>query len=942
MFRRALTCAITLLGLTAGTLPLAAAPAVGVTQPVGSLVAEQPAPRTPHVLNGRVLSVAQVGDQMILGGTFSQARNDTSTTTLTRSRLLAFSRAAGQISTAFNPAPSGQVTTVIPAGDGQTVYVAGSFTSLGGVARSRVARVRVADGSVVTQFNAGSINGTVNDLRLVDGRLWIAGAFTHVGGRAQPALATVDATTGAFSPYMSLSITGTHNGGARSVKKIDVDSTGTRLVAVGNFRELQGERREQLFMLALGGGSAQPATFTTSFYEGACAGAFDTYIRDVDFAPDGTYFVVTTTGAYRGATSPCDVTVRWETEGGPGAQPSWTDYTGGDTTYGVEVTDGAVYTGGHARWQNNPFAGDRAGAGAVARPGIAALDPENGLPFSWNPTRTRGVGVFDFLSTQDGLWVASDTDRIGNFVYKGRIALLPSPGASYPAVRTPSLPATVYRAGGAGLSQVTATQAGFGTPTAAPGGDRPWGSLRGAFVLGDTLYTGWSDGTFTRQAFDGTGYGPSVAVDTSDELVPLTAWRDDLRNATSLFYDRGRIYFTLAGSDTLYYRYFTAESDVVGAARMVATTSVSGFPLSQARGAFLADDGVFWADTQGRLVRFDWNTGTTAGAPVPGTGSVVSGPAVDGVDWSGTTLFARSGAVDPDPDPEPDPVADFTVSCSELTCDFDASDSVDADSFAWEFGDGATGTGPQVQHTYDSDGTRTVTLTVTSGAASDTTTRQVTVAVTPPVEAALDYVGAATSAGNRTAHRTVIPGSVQPGDQLVAFLTVNTTNVTVGAPTGWTPVTERTGNAIQGRVWTRTATAADAGSAVTVSTSGYAKSVMTVAAYRADGGAVEVAGASGGENSSTTTTTTPEIAVTGQPAWLLSYVSEKSGSDPGWTLPGSVVTRAADAATGAGKISAVLGDSAGSVPAGTAGGLTATTATSVNRTVTFSVVLTVS
>jgi chitodextrinase len=175
-----------------------------------------------------------------------------------------------------------------------------------------------------------------------------------------------------------------------------------------------------------------------------CASVFDTYMRDVEFSPDGSNFVIGTTGAYS-ANTLCDTVSRWPSDGtGSNLQPTWVDYTGGDSIHTVAVTGTAIYAGGHNRWLNNPFAGDRVGPGAVPREGIAALDPTNGLPLSWNPGRDRGIGVFAMVSTAAGLWVGSDTDHIGGETHR-KIAFFPvEGGTAIPSDAPYHLPSDLY------------------------------------------------------------------------------------------------------------------------------------------------------------------------------------------------------------------------------------------------------------------------------------------------------------------------------------------------------------------------------------------------------------------------------------------------------------------------------------------------------------------
>jgi PKD repeat protein len=687
----------------------------------GSLVKDVPVAGTPHVLDGRVSSIAQVGDTMILGGTFTQVRNNDSTTVIARSRLVAFDVTTKQISTTFAPDPNGDVEVVLPAPDGKSVYVGGSYSSIAGTAVKNLAQVNVADGSLVKTFNPATVDGRVLDLRLSNNRLWVAGAFTHVAGHAQKALATVNPTTGKYDAYFKQVIAGLHNGGTTTVMKIDINSQGTRLIALGNFDTIDASKHHQLLMLDLSGATTSAtANWQTAFYETACSKSFNTYMRDLAFSPDGTFFVVATTGAYGGAGIACDSTARFETgASGTGIKPSWVNNTGGDTTYSVLITNSIVYTGGHARWQNNPFAADSPGQGAVSRPGIAALDPINGLPLSWNPTRDRGVGVFDFLMNQQGLWVASDTTRIGADYLRSRIALMPVGGTSFPGVKTPSLPNDLYqvKTGTGGIVKRSYSGTAFGTAQPVSATGLTTNNIRGAFMLNGYLYIAWSDGTFDRRTFDGSTYGTPEAVNTGSQLTNMTDWVSDIQNMTGLFYDSGRLYFTRSGSATLYYRYFTPESKVVGAQRLTASANVTGIDFSQVRGMFVAGTNLYWSTPSNDLRRIGWAQGAQSGRPVAGAATVVSSPAVDAYSWgSPRALFLYQ---DKDGDgPSTAPTAAYTQSCTSLSCTFDSSTSTAGTGTitarSWSFGDGTTSTDANPVHAFPATGTYQVALTVTS------------------------------------------------------------------------------------------------------------------------------------------------------------------------------------------------------------------------------------
>jgi PKD repeat protein len=945
-----LSSGLVLACLLTGLSSVAHAASTGATAPqTGRIVAEEPAKTTPNILDGTVYSVVQVGSQIVVGGSFTQVQNPGSSATLVRNHLLAFDAATGKVSTTFAPEPNGTVYKVQAAADGRSVYVGGRFTAAGAVTVKNLFRADVTTGAVATTFKPANLDGEVRDLEVVANRLWVAGKFTHVGGKAQKALGTLNATTGAYDAYFTGVLAGLHNpakvGSVTDVLQISTNAAGSELVAVGNFTSVDGRSRSQIARFDISGIAYALSPWSTSLYTQACSASFDTYMTDVEYSPDGSYFVVSTTGAYGGSasvtgTSGCDVVARFEDGTSAVATPTWTAYTGGDTTWTVEVTDGVVYAGGHQRWQNNPTAGDRPGQGAVERTGIAALDPVNGMPYSWNPTRTRGVGVQDLLATPTGLYVGSDTTLIGRTAgnqYHARIALLPlSTGKALPAVAPYTLPADVYTVPSAGALAVRRRFDGTTVSSTANAPDGPsWATSVGAFMVNGTLYTAYSSGVLTKQSFDGSRYEPATTVATADALVPQTDWHaGDVPSLTSLFYSKGRIYFTRSGQNVLYSRGFEVEDDIVGQQRF-SSAAPAGVTYTTMRGAFVADGRLYYATSTGQLFRAGWSGSAPTGTPVQ-----VSGPGKDAQTWASRVMFVYQGAPLP---PNQAPSAAVALSCTGLTCSFDGAGSSDPDgtiaSYNWDFGDGsAPSSEARTTHTYAAGGDVTVTLTVTDDRGG---TAKVSRAANPSdVANPITFAAAAATGGNRMNHSVKVPATVQPGDTLLLFMTANVSTVTFTGPAGWTPLESQDADGLAVRAYMKVATATDAGTTATVTSSGFAKSDTTLAAYRGTSGTGPVTGSASLVDTTTAAAhVSPAVDAPDSTGWLVTYWADKSAATAAWTAPAGQSVRSTEFGTLTGHISALLADSGAAVAAGPQGRLTATADTAAARSASVSVLL---
>ncbi|TWD84439.1 PKD domain-containing protein [Kribbella amoyensis] len=342
----------------------------------------------------------------------------------------------------------------------------------------------------------------------------------------------------------------------------------------------------------------------------------------------------------------------------------------------------------------------------------------------------------------------------------------------------------------------------------------------------------------------------------------------------------------------------------------------------------------FRAVAQEVLNRPGWRQGNAMGFVLTGTGE----RRASSNDGAASPILHLAYTVSTSNQP---PVAAFTSSCTNLTCTFDGSASSDAEgpiaTYSWTFGDGGTGSGVRPSHTYSTAGTRNVTLTVTDGAGA---TGQVTHQVTAGATSGVGFRGSAGTVANTTAPAVTLPTTVQAGDALLLFATLNVTSTTVTGPsgvTGWTNLENVVAGSQRTMAWWKIASAADAGQTVRLTLDAFTKVSLQVGAYRGTASSQPTV-SQRSDATSMTAHATPTVNVASAGSWLVSYWADKSSTTTAWTPPAAATSRDVQIGSGSGRISSLLADSGGPVPTGTAGGLTALT-DAASRAVMISLVL---
>lgn len=416
-----------------------AAPAAAIQGPLPSTVA--PTWQT----NGQVTAIAVVGGIVYVGGRFTSVRlpgRPLGSGEIARNHLAAFNASTGSLITAFNPNVNAAVHALEPSADGQTLYIGGDFSTVGGVARNRLAEFSVpssaAPAGALTSWNPGA-NARVASIAASQSAVYVSGSFTSAGGAAKQRVAALDRDTGAALPAFTAAADNV-------VYQLALSAGRTKLYLAGGFQSLNGDPTHHAAAVvdsATGTALPFPAGSVIPVRTASCIVEAKTVKTD----SSGAYFGVEGSGlgCFDGTfAANGDGTLRWQSKC-LGA------------TQAVQPIGGILYTGSHS----HDCSGDRP-ADPNAFPEVGSLkglsrhllsrSTTNGLLGTWYPNTDGGpnnAGLGPRVMATDGsqLFVGGEFTTVNGLPQQGFARFNPATG-DLASPSQPAAPTAVARAGG--------------------------------------------------------------------------------------------------------------------------------------------------------------------------------------------------------------------------------------------------------------------------------------------------------------------------------------------------------------------------------------------------------------------------------------------------------------------------------------------------------------
>jgi len=297
-----------------------------------------------------VLAVANLGDTVIIGGTFSRV-----------GRLTGGGAQVDRLSGALagpSPKVSGTVLAVVSDGH-EGWFMGGDFNAVGGLARRNLAHV-LRDGRVSPW--APNPDGSVKALALGSGTLYVGGDFSIIAGRPRSRLAAFEASFGRLTGW-NPQVSGV---GYLSTEVLAIAVEGDRVFIGGDFATVNAVPRLNLAAIESRRGLALPWNPAPDARVEALAVAGETLYVGGPFGHVG--------GVLRRSLAAIDATTAEVQGWDPNVQNAIADDGFATTVSSIAICQGRVVIGGHFSL-----------VGDAIRGGLAELDLVTGKALAWNP-----------------------------------------------------------------------------------------------------------------------------------------------------------------------------------------------------------------------------------------------------------------------------------------------------------------------------------------------------------------------------------------------------------------------------------------------------------------------------------------------------------------------------------------------------------------------------
>ncbi|AEE47155.1 PKD domain-containing protein [Cellulomonas fimi] len=412
--------ALTFAGVTLAT------PAAADTVPVAGTTVTVAADSLPTVqIDGVAWQQGVAGSKVFVGGDFANARpagSAAGTNLVPRANLLAYDLTTGVLDASWAPDPNAQVRAVAVSPDGSRVYVGGSFTTIAGQPRYRIAAFDAATGALVSSFAPG-VDSQVRAIAATDTAVYVGGTFTNANGEPRSKVAAFSAADGSLLPWAPSADNG-------SVSAMVVSPDRTQVIVGGSFTTFNGSGNPGYGLARVDAttGATLPLAINGLIRNGS------TQASITSVTSDATSFYVT--GYVFGSTGNLEGTARgdWAT----GALV-WVEDCHGDTYAAWPGPGDAVYVAGHPHYcgniggfpQTEPWTFYRGLAFSKSVTGTATADPYGYHNYAGQPTPSLlawypDINSGSYTGQGQGPWTVTGNDQY--LLYGGEFTIVNNKG----------------------------------------------------------------------------------------------------------------------------------------------------------------------------------------------------------------------------------------------------------------------------------------------------------------------------------------------------------------------------------------------------------------------------------------------------------------------------------------------------------------------------------